>query len=306
MANRNGPPAASPAPSRFHPPVTPSHRKNVVPARARGTLLDVSTSISTVPLIALSAPSVARQPGFPFVTDRYRVRLATCEADLRAAQRLRFEVFNKELNEGLESAWLTGHDKDRFDGVCAHLLVEENVTGTIVGTYRMLPGPVAASSGLGYYSAQEFDFTPFEPFRAQVLELGRACVHQDHRNQTVVGILWRGIAIYARSCGARFLLGCSSLTSQDPAEGASVYRQIAGRYLVPEAFRTRPTPPYALALPAPERTDARIPRLMAAYLMVGCRICGEPAIDREFKTIDFLTLMDLENVPAAVARKYLI
>lgn len=254
---------------------------------------------------APSEPSIAGKPGFPFVTDRYRVRLATCEADLRSAQRLRFEVFNKELHEGLESAWLTGHDQDRFDAACAHLLVEENTTGAIVGTYRMLPGPVAASSGLGYYSAQEFDFAPFEPFRREILELGRACVHQDHRNQTVVGILWRGIAIYAHSCGARYLIGCSSLTSQDPAEGAAMYRQLEGKYLAPAAFRTQPMPSYSFPLPPPDGTAAKIPRLMAAYLMVGCRICGEPAIDREFKTIDFLTLMDIENVPAAVARKYL-
>lgn len=255
---------------------------------------------------ALIDQAAARQKGFPFVTDRYRVRLATCEADLRSAQRLRFEVFNKELNEGLESAWLTGHDHDRFDGVCAHLLVEENLTGMIVGTYRMLPGPVAASSGLGYYSAQEFDFAPFEQFRSQILELGRACVHQDHRNQTVVGILWRGIAMYARSQGARYLLGCSSLTSQDPAEGAAMYRQIEAKYLAPAAFRTRPTPAYAFPLPPTDGVTAKVPRLMAAYLMIGCRICGEPAIDREFKTIDFLTLMDIENVPSAVARKYMI
>jgi putative hemolysin len=277
-----------------------------VPRRPTSTLVGVSTSISTVPPTAHNASTATLSPGFPFVTDRYRVRLATCEADLRSAQRLRFEVFNKELNEGLESAWLTGHDVDRFDGACAHLLVEENTTGQIVGTYRMLPGPVAASSGLGYYSAQEFDFTPFEPFRAQILELGRACVHQDHRNQTVVGILWRGIAMYARSQGARYLLGCSSLTSQDPAEGAAVYRQIAEKYLAPAAFRTSPTPAYTFDLPAAGGSAGKIPRLMAAYLLIGCRICGTPAIDREFKTIDFLTLMDIENIPAAVARKYMI
>ncbi len=269
-------------------------------------LAPISQSISTVPPTALIDQPTTRQPGFPFVTDRYRVRLAACEADLRSAQRLRFEVFNKELNEGLESAWLTGHDEDRFDSVCTHLLVEENTTGAIVGTYRMLPGPVAASSGTGYYSAQEFDFAPYEPVRAQILELGRACVHHDHRNQTVVGILWRGIAMYARSCGARYLIGCSSLTSQDPVEGAAMYRQLEEKYLAPAPFRTRPTPAYAFPLPPTEGVTTKVPRLMAAYLMIGCRICGEPAIDREFKTIDFLTLMDIENVPAAVARKYMI
>ena len=243
--------------------------------------------------------------GLPFVTDRYRARLAACETDVRAAQRLRFEVFNRELNEGLDSAWLTGHDEDRFDSVCDHLLVEENATGTVVGTYRLLPGPLAASSGLGYYSAQEFDFAPYEPFRREVLELGRACVHHDHRNQIVVGILWRAIARYARHCGARYFLGCSSITSQSAAEGAALFRLLTPKYLAPEPFRTGPLPAYAFELPPPDGTAIHPPRLLAAYLTVGCRVCGEPAIDREFKTIDFLTFIDLENVPSAVARKYL-
>jgi putative hemolysin len=169
----------------------------------------------------------------------------------------------------------------------------------------MLPGPLAAASGLGYYSAQEFDFAPFEAHRARILELGRACVHQDFRNQTVVGVLWRGIAMYARYCGARFLVGCSSLTSQDPEEGASVYFQLADKYLAPPEFRTVPTPAFAFPLVRPANPRGKVPRLMAAYLAIGCRICGTPALDREFKTIDFLTLIDLENVPAAVFRKYL-
>ena len=258
-----------------------------------------------MPPTAHIAPAATNYPGFPYTTDLYRVRLAGCDADLRAAQRLRFEVFNKELNEGLASAWENECDEDRFDNVCSHLLVEENATGMIVGTYRMRPGPLAASSGLGYYSAQEFDFAPFEPHRARILELGRACVHHAHRNQTVVGILWRGIAIFARSCGARFLVGCSSITSQSTAEGAAMYHQLT-KYLAPAEFRTVPMPGYEFPLTPTPGVTAKIPRLMAAYLMIGCRICGEPAIDREFKTIDFLTLMDIENVPPAVARKYLI
>jgi len=253
------------------------------------------------------AHSVTSTPnsGFPLITDLYRVRLATTDEDLRSAQRLRFEVFNKELNEGLDEAWITGCDEDRFDAVCDHLLVEENASNQIVGTYRMLPGPLAAASELGYYSAQEFDFTPFEPYRAKILELGRACVHQDHRNQTVVGILWRGLALYARNCGSRFFLGCSSLTSQNPDEGAAVYHHLTPKYLVDEPFRTVPTANFAFELRRMPGVPVKVPRLMAAYLAVGCRICGAPAIDREFKTIDFLTLCDFENVPLAVTRKYL-
>lgn len=246
-------------------------------------------------------PTIA---GLPFSTGHYRARLAADVGDLARAQRLRFQVFNEELNEGLQESWKTGHDEDRFDAVCDHLLVEDSETGETVGTYRLLTGPRAAERGTGYYSAQEFDFAPFEPHRAKILELGRACVAGAHRNQTVLGLLWRGISKYARATDTRYLLGCSSLTTQDPAVGSSAYVQLAGRHLAPEKFRTKPLPGYAFPIvPGPEL--ARIPRLMAAYIAVGAQICGEPALDREFKTIDFLTLLDLGSLPIAVARKYL-
>ena len=249
-------------------------------------------------------PKLQTFSGLPFSTDNYAARLAVGGEDLTRAQRLRFAVFNEELKEGLPESWKTGRDEDRFDAVCDHLLVEDVGTGEIVGTYRMLTGERAAEKGTGYYSAQEFDFAPFEPHRAKILELGRACVASAHRNQTVLGLLWRGISIYARAKRSRYLIGCSSLTTQDPAVGSSAYVQLAGRHLAPERFRTKPLPGYAFPIePGPEL--ARIPRLMAAYIAVGARICGEPALDREFKTIDFLTLIDLGSLPGAVARKYL-
>ena len=110
----------------------------------------------------------------------YRLRFAECKADLEAAFRLRFLVFNLELGEGFESAYRDGQDNDEFDGVCDHLLVEHSLTGQVVGTYRLQAGQVAARN-FGYYSAREFDFSPFEPIRGSLVELGRACIHPRHR-----------------------------------------------------------------------------------------------------------------------------
>lgn len=233
----------------------------------------------------------------------YRVRTVTTEADLKLAQALRFEVFNLELREGLESSFATGLDTDRFDAVCDHLLVEEKATTAVVGTYRMQSGPSAARN-LGFYSAQEFDFSPYEPVRAEVIELGRACVHKEHRNFAVLNLLWKGIARYARQHDARYLIGCSSLTSQDPAEGAALYSSF-GRQLAPESLRTRPLPGFECSLERVASPAPKAPKLLAAYLMIGARICGPPAIDREFKTIDFLTLLDLQSLPARVADRFL-
>ena len=234
----------------------------------------------------------------------YAVRLAQTPAEVQAAQTLRFEVFNLELNEGLPESFHTGLDADPFDAVCDHLVVEHLPARQVVGTYRLQTGRMAAANR-GYYSAQEFDFTPYETVRGRLIELGRACVHRSHRNLAVLGLLWKGIADYARERGGRYLCGCSSITSQDPAVGASAYAELCRNHLVQPEFRTRPTPHHECPLRHLAEQPPKLPKLLRAYLSVGATICGPPALDREFKTIDFLTWLDLEVLPALVRERFM-
>lgn len=224
--------------------------------------------------------------------ERYQARIAQDAAAVAAAQALRFEVFNLELDEGLVQSYDTGLDADPFDAVCDHLVVEDTASGRVVGTYRLLPGERAGRT-LGYYSGREFDFTPFEPLRPQILELGRACIHRDHRNFAVLNLLWKGIAACARAHGARYLIGCSSLTTQDPALGAAAWQQLQA-HRAPRPWHTTPLPAFACPLDVVAPAAPRIPRLLAAYLALGAAVCGPPAIDREFRTIDFLTWVDID------------
>jgi putative hemolysin len=234
----------------------------------------------------------------------YAARLACTGGEVGAAQALRFEVFNLELNEGLAQSYASGLDVDPFDAVCDHLLVEHLPSRQIVGTYRLQTG-VNAAAKLGYYSAQEFDFGPYEPSRRKIIELGRACVHIQHRNLIVLGMLWKGIADYAKQRGVRYLLGCSSLTSQDPAVGASAYSELCRKFLATPPWRTRPLPEYDCPLNHLAEESVKIPKLLRAYLSVGAKICGPPALDRSFKTIDFLTLLDLESMPPLVRQRFM-
>lgn len=227
-------------------------------------------------------------------TSRYLTRLAQGEVELRQAQSLRFQVFNVELGEGLVESIALGLDIDRYDDAFDHLLVIDTINGAVVGTYRLQTG-ARAQQCVGYYCEREFDLTPFAPLRAQVLELGRACIHADHRNFAVLNALWRAIALYAREHGSRYLIGCSSLTSQDQSVGAATYIALQ-THLAPEALRTLPQPAYVCDLSVVAAKPPKIPKLLAAYLALGIKLCGPPAIDREFKTIDFLTLFDLEQI----------
>ena len=235
----------------------------------------------------------------------YAVRLAVLPEERLQAFRLRFLVFNLELNEGLESAYQTGYDTDEFDAVCDHLIVEHIPTGQVIATYRMQTGKSAAAN-LGYYSEREFDFSPYETIRESVVEVGRAAILKQHRSFEVLNLLWKGIAVFARQHGGRYLVGCSSLTSQDPAEGTELFRQL-GPFLAAPEWRTSPQPGFALDSACVENAPCSItaPRLLRAYLNLGAHICGEPALDREFKTIDFLTLLDLESLSPVARSRFL-
>jgi putative hemolysin len=228
----------------------------------------------------------------------YEVALATTLDEVRACQQLRYEVFNTELGEGLESSHELKLDRDRFDVICDHLLVRELESGQVVGTYRMQTG-FRAKGNAGYYGDEFFEFAPYERLRSQMLELGRACVHREHRDSLVLTLLWKGIFRYAQETGARFLVGCSSLSSQEPAEGMALFEKLRLAHLVGEDLRTVPHEGHALPrVEAAGCRTVRAPRLLQTYLELSAKICGPPAIDREFKTIDFLTLLDLEDIPA--------
>jgi putative hemolysin len=241
----------------------------------------------------------------PSERPRYSVRFALNKEEILAALSLRFQVFNLELKEGLASSHATGIDEDEFDEVCDHLIVVEEQSNSVVGTYRMQTGS-SAGRHLGYYGAGEFDFSPYEPIRDSLVELGRACVHKDHRSIVVISMLWREIVRYALDRDARYLIGCSSLTSQDPAHGHALYnRFIAEKNIAAPEFLTNPLPGFRLDELEPMVNCPPPPKLLRAYLGVGAKICSTPAIDRAFGTIDFLTMIDFFNAESNATERFL-
>ena len=246
-------------------------------------------------------------PELPAGTGRYRLRFARTQAELDAACRLRFEVFNIELNEGLPESYESGLDRDEFDEQCQHLLVLDSETDTVVGTYRMQVAE-AATAGKGFYSAGEYDFSTLpDEALSQSAELGRACVARSHRSKHVLFLLWRGVIAYVRANECPLVFGCSSLTSQDPQLAADAYLHIKRRGWLHPRYHVDPLPEFVC--PAPEisiETDAEtararadaveLPTLFSMYMRHGANVVGSPAMDRTFGTIDFLTLMDTRRM----------
>jgi putative hemolysin len=242
-------------------------------------------------------------------TGRYRVRMALEPIDVRRAQELRFEVFNRELNEGLSESWERGYDEDDFDARCDHLIVEHLDQGAVVGTYRLQPTR-RVSRHEELYTAGEFELASLAPLLPEAVELGRACIHRDHRNTRVLQLLWQGIGSYMQAHEARYLFGCCSLTSQDPEEGKATWRWLSARGHLHRGLQAQPLPGGACFPPGaalePGPVSRGVPPLFASYLRIGTKVVGEPALDRQFKTIDFLAILDLQDLSEANRKRFLL
>lgn len=259
-------------------------------------------------LLRTSAGHVTGGPAYPVFRDslpalslrqgRYLLCFAQDAGQLERILRLRFQVFNLELGEGLSTSQATGLDRDAFDDGCHHLMVLDNATGEVVGTYRMQTSEMAACHQ-GFYSAGEFDLEALpDEVRNNSVELGRACISLAHRNRQVLFLLWKGLAAYVAHNQRRYLFGCSSLTSQDPAEGLGMLEQLRVKGQVWEDLAAPPLPGFECRQedPAAPLPEVPVPSLFRTYLRYGAKVCGAPAIDRAFKTIDFLMLFDLAQL----------
>ncbi|MGW2639031.1 GNAT family N-acetyltransferase [Streptomyces sp. NPDC001348] len=242
----------------------------------------------------------APQPAAPA---RYTVTLARDEADVRAAQRLRHDVFAGEMG-ALLTGPQPGHDIDAFDAYCDHLLVHETLTGQVVGTYRLLPPERAAVAGR-LYSEGEFDLAPLDALRPGLVEVGRSCVHPDHRDGAVIGLIWAGIARYMVDRGHEWLAGCCSVPLADGGGlAAATWDRVRAKHLAPPEFRVRPLLPWAPSAPAPD-SHPELPALLRGYLRLGAWVCGEPAHDPDFGVADLYVLLSMRRVNPRYLRHFL-
>ncbi|MFJ8934484.1 GNAT family N-acetyltransferase [Streptomyces sp. NPDC102365] len=251
----------------------------------------------------MTGVSTLDSPPPPTAPARYTVTLARDESDVRDAQRLRHDVFAGELGALLTTPQ-PGLDVDAFDAYCDHLLVRDTTTGQAVGTYRLLPPERAAVAGR-LYSESEFDLGPLAAIRPGLVEVGRSCVHPDHRDGAVIGLIWAGIARYMIDGGHEWLAGCCSLPLADGgALAAGTWDRVRGKHLAPAEYRVRPLRPWH-----PEGVAragrAELPPLLRGYLRLGAWVCAEPAHDPDFGVADLYVLLSMRRVDPRYLRHFL-
>jgi putative hemolysin len=209
--------------------------------------------------------------------------------EVREAQRLRFSVFAGELGARLQTP-VSHHDIDRFDDFCEHLLVRDAAGGEVIGTYRLLTPGQAIRAG-GTYCDNEFNLERLSHLRPRMVELGRSCVHPDHRHGGVILALWAALAEFMIRHDLDTMIGCASIPMRDAGLGAaSIWHQVRRTHLAPAQDQVVPHLPLPVDDPLTP-ADTQPPALIKGYLRLGARVLGPPAWDPDFNTADLPMMM---------------
>lgn len=265
------------------------------PVRNAGAAATVTAPAPVAPALPAPAPS------------GISVTWARHQDDVRAAQRLRYQVFAGEMGARLTTP-IEGHDIDLFDDFCEHLLVRDEATRQVIGTYRVLTPAQARRVG-STYSDTEFDLTRLRDLRERMVELGRSCVHAEHRQGGVILALWGALAGFMNRNKLDTMIGCATipmghngLTNGDAA--ASIWRQLSATHMAPIQYHVQPR------LPLPvhrldDTVDVEPPALIKGYLRLGAKVLGPPAWDPDFNSADLPMLMRIDDLPPRYRKHFL-
>ncbi len=271
----------------------------------------------TLELSPLSLPRGSLHPGLdataPVSESKGGIEVAWArhQDEVREAQRLRYQVFAGEMGARLPKT-LPEHDIDLFDDYCEHLLVRDSATRQVIGTYRLLT-PAQAKRVGSFYSDTEFDLTRLRLLRDKMVELGRSCVHPEHRHGGVIMALWGALAGFMVRNELDTMIGCASIPMQYEGPhgiiggghaAASIWRQVREKHLAPIEYHGRPR----LPLPVDkldDSLDVEPPALIKGYLRLGAKVLGAPAWDPDFNAADLPMMMRLAELPARYRKHFL-
>ena len=247
----------------------------------------------------------------PNARPSFTVKLAQTEAEMQAAQQLRYDVFVRELGGGGEMVdHVSGLERDRFDPYFDHMLALDGSTGEIVGVYRMLPGERAAEIGQ-FYSEDEYDLSVLKQSGRKLLELGRSCLHPDYRGGTAMYHLWNGLVTYVIEREIEVLFGVASFHGTDVAALAHPLSMLHHKHLAPPDLRVRAKPDVfrSMDLVAADELDRRtailqVPALIKAYLRLGGFVGEGAFIDHNFNTTDVCLILDTARMNERQRRIY--
>lgn len=239
----------------------------------------------------------------------FTVRIAENEADLRAAQALRYDVFVRELGGG--GAMVdheAGLERDGFDAFADHLMVIDETRGRVAGVYRLMRNDHAGAAGR-FYSESEYDLAQLLGSGRRLLELGRSCLHHDYRGGMAMYYLWNGLADYVADHGIEILFGVASFHGTDIGALSEPLAHLNAAHLAPPDLRPRSRRYQRMDLVPADRIDRKravlaIPPLIKAYLRLGGHVGDGAFVDHAFNTTDICLVLDTVRMNERQRRLY--
>ena len=231
---------------------------------------------------------------------RYSVRFADCDADVRAAQALRYRTF-RGGGDGL--------DQDRFDDICKHILVEEEKSGKLVCTFRILPlesGKEIEKS----YSAQFYELSRLHDIEGMIVEMGRFCIDPAFKDPDILRIAWGAMTTYVDDNDVELLFGCSSFHGTVEEEYEDAFALLKERHLAPKRRLPRVKAPRVfqfarklkLKKPDLKLAQRRMPPLLRTYLVMGGWVSDHAVVDNDLNTLHVFTGLEIKGIPASRKR----
>lgn len=234
-------------------------------------------------------------------------RLARTPEEVEAAQRVRFDVFYREMSaKASPEMAAVGRDFDEYDPICEHLLIfDHDAGGAIVATYRLMREYAAERSPKGFYTAGEYDISAMLKAREgkRLLELGRSCVLKEYRTGPTVQLLWRALFVYLLKHDINLMFGCASLPGTDPKALALQLSYLYHFHSAPESERVRALPQLytPMDMIPKEQIDEgealrALPPLVKGYVRSGSKIGDGAVIDHQFGTTDVFIYLPVADV----------
>lgn len=257
-------------------------------------------------------PGLATRIGtamLPMRKGRFLIRPVDSDDDLHAAQRLRGLCFARQADGVTNTEGGQLVDSDRYDALCRHILIEDEVGGNLVGCFRMLSldGGAAIESS---YSAQYYSLDGLRGYRGRMVEIGRFCLHPEWHDPDIIRLAWAALTVMVDAEGIEMLFGCSSFSGTDPAPYVDAFAMLKERHLAPRRWlpliRAPEVFPFARELrhrvPDVDRARHGMPPLLRSYLAMGGWVSDHAVIDPQLDTLHVFTGLEVATMPPARKR----
>lgn len=239
---------------------------------------------------------------------RYDVLTASCDAEIREAQRLRWLCFVGRRS-GQEQDQAESLDADDYDDRCTHILIRDTATGQLIACFRMLTLSGGAEIG-DSYSARYYNLSRLREFSGRMVEIGRFCIHPERSDPDILRLAWGALARHVDEQDIQMLFGCSSFMGTDIQGYEDAFAMLRERHLAPQRWLPRVKAPkvfrFARALklrkPDPRAAMAEMPPLLRSYLAMGGWVSDHAVVDNQLNTLHVFTGLEIRSIPPARAR----